>query len=82
MLYFDFHIVNDQVNLQFAILNQSYSKQKEFFLLYPSLKHRVMNAVLCPRRSLFLWPSNECHYTHFFVNLISSEFGNKKNVEF
>ena len=60
MFYFDFHIVNDEVNLQFAISNQANSKYKEFFLQYFSLKYRVMIAVLCPRRSLFLWPSHEC----------------------
>ena len=32
MVYFNFHIVNDQVNLQFAILNQGNLKEKEFFL--------------------------------------------------
>ena len=82
ILYFEFHILNDQVNPQFAVSNQGNSKQKQFFLQYFLLKYRVMIAVLCPRRSLFLWPSHECRYMHFFVNLISSEFRIKKNVEF
>ena len=61
----DFHIANDQVNLQFTVSNQEKPKQKEFFLQYISLKHRVTVVVLCPRHSLLLWPSHECCYMHF-----------------
>ena len=42
-----------------SVCKQGNLKQKEHHLQYLLLKQRVKIAILCPQRSLFMWPASE-----------------------